>query len=141
MAGFTDYLEEGLLNHIFGGTPFSQPTDIYVALLGSVPTDPTDDAGVAAAEITGTDYERQLVSAWTVSTDVSGLTSAINDNPISFPTVPAGGWGTVAGFGIYDTSAVQTGSLLMFGEFSFPISVGEGSTVTFQPGDLKINLA
>jgi len=136
MAGFTDYLEENLLSHIFGGTPYPQPTSINVALLETLPT---DDDGTSLVETTGGDYARVEVATWVVSTDVSGLTSAINDEVVDFGAAGTGGWGTISGFGIYDDSVA--GNLLMYGEFSFPITVAEGATVTFQVGDLKINLS
>ena len=32
MAGFTDYLEDKVLDHVFGGTSYTAPGTLYVGL-------------------------------------------------------------------------------------------------------------
>ena len=39
MAGFSDYLEDKVLDHGFGGTAYTAPTTLYVALYTVAPTD------------------------------------------------------------------------------------------------------
>ena len=39
MAALSDYLESGLLNHIFRGQTFTKPTTIAIALTSGVPLD------------------------------------------------------------------------------------------------------
>ena len=39
MAGFTNYLEDKIINHVFGGAAYSAPSTSYVALYTTSPTD------------------------------------------------------------------------------------------------------
>ena len=39
MAGFTDYLEDKVLEHVFGGNAFTAPSTLHVALYTSAPSD------------------------------------------------------------------------------------------------------
>ena len=39
MAGFSDYLEDKVLDHVFGGNAYTAPTTLYVALYTVAPTD------------------------------------------------------------------------------------------------------
>ena len=39
MAALSDYLESGLLNHVFRGSTFAKPTDIAIALTSGAPLD------------------------------------------------------------------------------------------------------
>ena len=61
MAGFTDYLEDKVVNHLFGGTAYTAPTTWYCGLLTAAPTDST-----SGTEVSGGSYARQAIS-WTVT--------------------------------------------------------------------------
>ena len=37
MAGFSDYLEDKVLDHVFGGTAYTAPSTLYVALYTVAP--------------------------------------------------------------------------------------------------------
>jgi hypothetical protein len=49
MAALSDYLESGLLNHIFRNTPFNRPSTIAIALTSGVPLD--SDSGSTIPEL------------------------------------------------------------------------------------------
>ncbi|NDG29772.1 hypothetical protein EB118_06720 [bacterium] len=49
MAALSDYLESGILNHIFRNTTFSKPTTISIALTSGVPKD--NDTGATIPEL------------------------------------------------------------------------------------------
>jgi hypothetical protein len=54
MAALSDYLESGLLNHIFRNSPFNKPANISIALTSGVPKD--SDTGATIPELpTGID--------------------------------------------------------------------------------------
>ena len=40
MAGFSDYLEDKVLDHVFGGSAYTAPSPLYVALFTAAPSDP-----------------------------------------------------------------------------------------------------
>ena len=39
MAAFSDYLENKVLGHVFGGTAYTAPSTLYVALYTVAPSD------------------------------------------------------------------------------------------------------
>ena len=59
MAGFSDYLEDKVLDHVFGGTAYTAPTTLYVALYTVAPT----DTG-GGTEVSGGAYARQPDRDW-----------------------------------------------------------------------------
>ena len=103
MAGFSDYLEDKVLNHVFGGTNYTAPTTHYVALYTVAPT----DTG-GGTEVTGGAYARQ-----TSTFNVSGTspTTATNAAAVEYPTATAN-YGTVVAVGIVD--ALTGGNVLAY---------------------------
>ena len=59
MAGFTNYLEDKVIGHLFGGTAYTAPTTWYAGLQTAAPS---DSAG--GTEVSGGAYARQAIS-WT----------------------------------------------------------------------------
>tara|TARA_Y100000590_G_scaffold465553_1_gene638197 strand:+ start:1780 stop:2193 length:414 start_codon:yes stop_codon:yes gene_type:complete len=136
MAGFTDYLEDKVMNHLFGGTAYTAPTTWYVGLLTVAPTDST-----TGTEVSGGSYARQSIS-WTVTG--SGTALAASNAAITFPAATTD-WGTVIVAGIYDADA--GGNLCAFetltqSDFSTsnPKTINSGDIFKIDSGNLKIQL-
>ena len=53
MAAFSDYLENKVLGHVFGGTAYTAPSTLYVALYTVAPS----DTG-GGTEVSGGGYAR-----------------------------------------------------------------------------------
>ena len=62
MAGFSDYLEDKVLNHVFGGTAYTAPSTLYVGLYTAAPS----DTG-GGTEVSGGSYARKSMPDMTVS--------------------------------------------------------------------------
>jgi hypothetical protein len=58
MGSFSNYLENELLDHVFGAAAYSAPATLYVGLSTADPTD--DDSGLA--EPSGNGYARVAVT-------------------------------------------------------------------------------
>ena len=136
MAGFTNYLEDKVIGHLFGGTAYTAPTTWYAGLQTAAPTDHS-----AGTEVTGGGYARQSV-AWTVQT--SGTAQASNTAALEWPAATQD-WGTVTHCGIYD--AVSGGNLVAFEtltktDFSTanPKIVNTGDIFKIDAANLKIQL-
>jgi hypothetical protein len=130
MAGFSDYLEDKVLDHVFGGTAYTAPTTLYVALYTVAPT----DTG-GGTEVTGGAYARQT-GTFTVSG--TNPTTASNSAAIEYPTATAN-YGTVVAVGILDASS--SGNLLAYANLDTSKSVTTGDVFRFDTGDLDITLA
>ena len=136
MAGLTNYLEDKIINHVFGTTTYDRPTNWYVGLLTAAPS---DSAG--GTEVTGGAYARQ-VCAFTISG--SGTAQAANTSAITFPTATLD-WGTVGWIGIYDSAS--GGELVAFqnlqkSDFSTTTTkiINDGDIFKFNATTIKIQL-
>ena len=130
MAGISDYLEDKVLDHVFGGNAYTAPATLYVALYTVAPT----DTG-GGTEVTGGSYARQS-GAFTVSG--TNPTTASNSAAIEYPTATAD-YGTVVAVGILDASS--SGNLLAYANLDTSKSVTTGDVFRFDTGDLDITLA
>ena len=133
MAAASDYLEAALLDHIFGNTAFTQPSNIYIGLHTSSPAD--DDSGT---EVSGTNYARvDASSSWATASSPGGTITTNAD--ITFAAAGSGGWGTVTHIGIYDASSA--GNLLFHGALAASKAVAESDIFQITSGNLTITLA
>ena len=130
MAGFSDYLEDKVLDHVFGGTAYTAPSTLYVALYTVAPT----DTG-GGTEVSGGAYARQT-AAFTVSG--TNPTTASNSAAIEYPTATAD-YGTVVAVGVFDASS--GGNLLAYANLDTSKVVSTGDVFRFNTGDLDITLA
>ena len=127
MSAFSNYLENKVLDHVFGGVAYSAPATLYLALYTSDPGD--DNSGT---ECSGTSYARQTI-AFTVTNDTASNTSAVE-----FPTAGSA-WGTITHVGILD--ALTSGNLLAHGALTASKVVAQGDVFRVPASDLDITLA
>lgn len=127
MAGFSDFLEDELLDHVFRNATYTPPAAVYVALYTAAPT----DAG-GGTEVSGGSYARESATFGAAS---SGAIS--NSAIVDFGTTSAA-WGTVTHFGIFD--ALTDGNLLAWDALTAEKTIGSGDPVSFPVGDLDVSL-
>jgi hypothetical protein len=164
MAALSDYLESGLLNHMFRGATFSKPTNIAVALTSGVPQDsdtgvnqqnggtlPELPSGTADGQLTG--YARLNLgdpsslgnTYWTHDADDISVGSGVIKNASSFLFDTGEGsaalvdWGWVSGIAIVDSGEYGTGNLLMWSALDNPRIIYTGDTVKFDASSLQIS--
>jgi hypothetical protein len=131
MAGFSDYLEDKVLDHVFGGTAYTAPGTLYVGLYTAAPS----DSG-GGTEVSGGSYARKSMPAMTVSG--TSPTEATNGAAVEFITA-TGSWGTVTHVGVFDASS--GGNLLAWAALTASKTVSSGDVFRFDAGDLDITLA
>lgn len=128
MSGFTDYLEDALLKHVFTNTAYTSPTTVYAALFTVAPS----DTG-GGTEVSGGAYARQSMAF-----SVSGTsTLATNSAAVEYPTATAD-YGTVVAVGIFD--AATSGNLLAYANLTTSKTVSTGDVFRFNAGDVDITL-
>lgn len=130
MAGFSDYLEDKVLDHVFGGSAYTAPSTLYVALYTVAPS----DTG-GGTEVSGGAYARQTATFSVSGTDP---TTASNTAAIEYPTATAD-YGTVVAVGVFD--ALTSGNLLAYADLTASKVVSSGDIFRFNTGDLDITLA
>lgn len=129
MAGISNYLEDEIVDHIFGNGSFTPPAT-YVALFTTAPDPETGSGGV---EVSGGSYARQQVSSW----DISSGGATANTNEVAFPTATAS-WGTVVAAALYD--AATAGNMLMSTSLAQSKTINNGDTAKFAAGDIDFSL-
>lgn len=152
MAALSDYLESGLLHHLFLGTSFPKPTNISIALCSGVPKD--SDTGSTIPEVpTGinsnlTGYSRIDLgdpledgnTNWLYSLANNAAGSGVISNKVNFVFDKAlVDWGWVSGIAITDSPDHQDGNLLMHAQLDNPRIVYMGDTPKFDADLLEIH--
>ena len=134
MAGsFADYLENKLLDLVFGATAFSAPATLYVGLSTTTIT----DAGGNITEPSGNAYARVAVTNNTTNWPAASAGSKSNGTAITFAQA-TGSWGTITDFFIADAAAA--GNIIAYGVLTASKAIGNGDTASFAIGDIVITL-
>lgn len=123
---FSNFLENKVLGHVFGATPYTAPATLYVGLFTSNP----GETG-SGTEVSGGSYARQ-----TIAFTVTGA-QASNTAAVEFPTATAS-WGTITYAAIYD--ALSGGNLLAYGALTTSKTIDNGDVFRIPAGDFDINL-
>jgi hypothetical protein len=133
MAGsFSDYLENALLDHVFGGGDYTRPATLYVAAFTAAPS----DSG-GGTECSGGSYARVAVTNNATNFPAASGGAKANGTAITFPSASAS-WGTVEAIGIFD--ADSSGNLLAWSTLTASKAVDSGDTLQIPIGDLDVSL-
>lgn len=133
MSSFGDFLENELLDHVFGNAAYSAPATLYLALSTA---DPTDD-GSGIAEPSGGSYARLGVA--NNATNFPAAVGGAKANGVQFDFVTAtASWGVISHMAIYD--AASGGNMLAHAALATSKTIDSGDTVNFKIGDLDITL-
>ncbi|NIQ91004.1 MAG: hypothetical protein GWM98_04640 [Nitrospinaceae bacterium] len=130
---FGDYLENEVLDHVFGADSYSPPASLYVGLSS---TDPGDD-GSGITEPSGGAYARVEVTNNTTNWPAAVSGAKANGTLISFPKATAL-WGTMAWVIIMD--AASGGNFLAGGALTASKIVDVNDQPSFSAGDIVVTL-
>jgi len=128
MSGsLSDALEIKLLDHVLKTTPFTVPTNIYVALSTADPL----DTGAGIAEPIGASYARVVMNVW----NAAATRATANTNQITFAQAEQD-FGTIAYWAIYD--AITGGNFLAHGDFTVSKTCPIGTNLYIAAGDIDV---
>jgi hypothetical protein len=128
MAALSNYAENEMLDHMLGTGSFTAPSNVFLSLWTSDPT----DAG-SGTELSGDGYARQDINFGAASSGV-----ATSSGVVTFPTA-TGSWGSITHIGIFD--AVSSGNLLFHGALSASKTIGSGDVMQIANGAITITAA
>jgi len=100
----SNYLENKVVDHFLGTSSTSAPSNVYIGLFTS---DPTDAGSGTELTIGSNGYSRN-----TITFNAASGGAATNSSAETF-TASGGNWGTITHFGIFD--AASSGNLLYHG--------------------------
>lgn len=132
MGSFGDYLENKLLDHVFGATTYTPPAIVYMGLFTSTPS----DSG-GGTEVTGNNYVRLAITNNTTNFSSASSGSKTNATDFTFG-MATGSWGTITSVAFFD--AVSSGNLIGWGAVSANKTVSSGDTVNFAASQITITL-
>lgn len=133
MGSFTDYLENEMLDHVFGGGDYSRPVTLYIGLSTTTIT----DAGGNITEPSGGNYSRAAVTNNSTNFPAASSGAKSNGTKIEFST-PSAGWGEVTDFFVADASS--SGNILGYGQLTIAKTINNGDPAYFDIGELDISL-
>lgn len=137
MSAASNYLENKVLDHVIGGTAYTAPTTLYLALF-------TNDSGNAATNL----------EAGTLSDEVSTNTTGYGRKVVSFNAASSGSsttgatvtfdaatanWGTITHVAVMDAST--SGNVLFWGAVTTSKTIESGDTFQVSSGNLTVSLA
>jgi hypothetical protein len=131
MAGFTNYMEQKLLEHFFGLAAYTPATNLYVAFFTTAPA----EDGTGGVEVSGGAYARVAVANNSTNWSYSAGT-VTNLTQIIFPTATAD-WGTI--LRVVLMSASTSGTILAISD-AVSFSVTSGLEPLIDIGDLAFTL-
>ena len=128
MAALSNYAENEMLDHMLGTGSFTAPSNVFLSLWTSDPT----DAG-SGNELSGSSYVRKDINFGASSSGV-----ATSSGVVTFPTA-TGSWGSVTHIGIHD--AVSSGNLLFHGALTASKTIASGDIMQIADGAITITAA
>tara|TARA_Y100000004_G_scaffold57524_1_gene64057 strand:- start:23 stop:406 length:384 start_codon:yes stop_codon:yes gene_type:complete len=112
----SNYLENKVIDHFLGTSSTSAPSNVYMGLFTSNPTDAN-----SGTEVSGNGYSRQVITF-----NAASGGSATNSSAETF-TASGGNWGTITHFGIFDASS--SGNLLYHGALTDDKVIEDGDSL------------
>lgn len=125
----SNYLENKVLDHVLGGSDFTRPATVYIALSTADP----GEAGSGIAEPSGNNYARLAVTNNATNFPAAASGAKSNGTALTFAT-PSGSWGVVTHVAIFDASS--GGNMLYYGALTASQTISSGNEVSFPIGEL-----
>jgi hypothetical protein len=126
----SNFMNAAMLDHVFGITPYTAPTDVDIALYTSAPTDAGGGTEVSSS---GTDYDREEIPNDATSWTRTGSLIE-NDNDIEFPEATAA-YGIVVAQAAFEAG---TSNMMWWKNLEANQNIGIGSQFAFTPGQYRI---
>jgi hypothetical protein len=134
MAGsFSNFLENEVLDHVFGAAAYTAPTNIHVALFSAAPS----DTG-GGTEFSAGNYGRLQVTNNATNFPAASGGAKSNGVDFTFPQASGANWGTAVAVGLFDAST--SGNLLAWADLATSKAINVGDTARFASGDLDFTL-
>lgn len=127
----SNYLENELLDHAFGGGDFARPGTVYVSLHSANPGE------TGAGELSGGSYARAAVVNNATNFPAASGGEKANANAIEFPEA-TGDWAQATHFGVWDASS--GGNFLIGGPLDAAKTVQTGDTPSFAADALTLGM-
>ncbi len=131
MSDIAIEIQKAFLNHCLGKSTWTAPVEWWVALYTIMPDDDT-----IGTEISGSWYNRILCTDWTFATSTRPVT--VENSAIIEYEKPTELITGIVGFAVH--SSESGNNLILWDEFSSPLSCSTNNNIRFEIGALKAQL-
>lgn len=141
MGALSQYMESGVIQHLFRTASFTKPVDLCVALCKNLAV--ASDTGALTGKETPNvgGYTRQGVKPLDANwADAGALGATSNLGTITFPVATAD-WGWISGVAICDSGAYGAGNHIFFGALNTPKLIGSGDQFKMNAGDVSFSVS
>ena len=128
--GSSNYLANATLDHLFEGSAFTPPTNIYMGFTTSAIAD-TDTGSTVSEPASG--YARTLINNWDAASDGESVNTDVLESSTATDV-----WGDISKFLLAD--ALTTGNILFHGALDEAIAITKYDFVSLDIGDITISL-
>ena len=129
MAGFTAFLSEKVLKHVFGLGSYTPPAQCYASLHTAAPIE-----GGASSEVTAGSYARIPVTLAAIGGEPYMLRNAAD----MLFAIALSNWGTITHAGVYD--ALTGGNLLAENALDTPRTINTNDRAQFAAATFRVTL-
>ncbi len=136
MGGFSRFLEEKVLDHVFGHVIYEPPKTHYIALLIQPPKD--EDGGESLREASYTGYKRKSMDNNKVNWDRADDNSVTNTTLLTFER-SQGGESMITHVAVCDSSVA--GNVISTAKLSTAKAITQGDAPEFPPNTLTFELS
>jgi len=134
MAGsFSDYLEDEVLDHVFGGATYTPPATLYAQAYTATPS----DSG-GGTQITTNGHARVAITNNLTNFPAASGGAKSNGTAITWGAASGGSWGDVAAVGFFDASS--GGNLIGWSDVPAAKTIDDGDVLFIPVGALTITL-
>jgi hypothetical protein len=138
MPGFSDTMENKVLDHVFGGPDFTRDATLTMRLFTVAPGD--DGTGGTEASYAG--YAAVAITNNATNFPAAATGAKSNGTAIDFGTAGVGANQTVVAWGLYGgAGTVSAGNARCGDTLAVSKTIQEGDPVKFNIGDLTFNLS
>ncbi len=139
----SDYLESGLINHLFRTSSFTKPTTLAIALCSGTISESMTGATIPELPFSNA-YTRQTLNPldanWATPTQVNGSGNTSNSSAITWSAASPAAWPTISGIAILDSSAYGSGNMLLYGALATPKTPGIGDQFQINIAGINVYL-
>jgi hypothetical protein len=135
MSNAADYLEDTLLDHVFGDDAYTAPATLYFGLS----TTTIADDGTNVTEPSGGGYARVGKTNDLTNFPAASGGAKANGTVIDFGTATGAAWGTVTDWFIAD--AATAGNVLARGVLTASKTINDGDSASFAVGAFTLAMA
>ena len=133
MAGsLSTFVSDEILDQLIGGSAYTAPTTLYLAVYTAAPT----DAG-GGTEVTGGSYARLAVTNNLTNFPAASARAKTNGTVLTMVTATAN-WGTIVAYALHDAST--SGNMIGWSDLDAPIIINNGDTLQFTAGSLAYQI-